>query len=349
MSRSVPAPPTPPARPVAASRTRMGPRVAAYLLDSGLAAMLTAATLGLVNPAPGKATLVVELALAVVMWALVRVVAPQITGESPGKRMLGLVTLDAAGAPISPRTLAFRELVCWLLYWIPLFAPIDAAIAERRGGRSTRDQLAKTSVAGTQAATGLKVSGVVALGLLATAAAWFTIAAWDARPARVDRAILASCADQGGNMAQCHCLLDRLGGDLDEGQMNAARHALGDRLSLAAPSGLVMHTVRLAWADCVGSGARVVDGGSALDRWRAYRSTAIEACVRTGGTTAVCACVLDRAAAAVGPSEMLNADRAEREGRTTSRAAEDAIIDAAHVCAGASGDAGGPAGADGRS
>lgn len=343
MARSVPAPPV---LAVPASKTRMGPRIGAYLLDSGLAAMLTAAMLGLVNPAPGKATLIVELVLGVAMWALVRVVAPQITGESPGKRMLGLTTLDAAGVPIRPGTRAFRELVCWLLYWIPLFAAIDAAIAERRTGRSTRDQLAKTSVAGTQAATSAKVSGVVALGLLATAAAWFTIAAWDARPARVDRAILASCADQGGNMAQCHCLLDRLGGDLGEGQMNEARHALGDRLSLVSPSGFVMHTVREVWADCVGGGGRVVDGGSAAERWRALRSTAIEACARTGGTTAMCACVLDRAAAAVGPGEILNADRAGHEGRPISRAAEDAIFDAARACAG---DSGGLAGADGRS
>lgn len=320
--------------PAAVAAPRVGPRIVAYLLDMGLATMLAVAAVGLLDPAPGRSTTVAELGFGVVMWALVRVVAPGVTGESPGKRMLGLGTVDAAGAPIGTRTRAFRELVVWLLYWIPLFAPIDAVVAERRAGRSTRDQLAKTTVTGTRDASGTKISGVAVLAALALAAGWFTLGAWDSRPDRVERAIIAECGAQGGSIAQCHCVFQQLNADLDASQLSEARGVLaGERFLLGSESGEVVQNTRAAWSSCVTRAPASMDSAQhRAERWRKARATAIDVCSRTA-STAVCTCIIDRAAADIGTAAMLDADRTIVEQRVMPPELQAAFDRALRVCA----------------
>ena len=98
---------------------RIWPRIAAYLFDCALdAARRRRHRARRPSAASHERRLPAHVVAA---WALVRVAGPALKGESPGKRMLRIATVDTTGRPIGHGVRAVRELPVWALYWIPFW------------------------------------------------------------------------------------------------------------------------------------------------------------------------------------------------------------------------------------
>ncbi len=208
----LPAPPAVtanPAGPAADELSAIWPRIAAYLFDCALATLLAAGVTVLADPQPRR-TSGVYLLTFVAAWALVRVAGPALKGESPGKRMLRIATVDTTGRPIGHGVRAVRELPVWALYWIPFVVAIDAVFAERDGLRGMRDRLTRTSVVQRGAVTGGRVAAVLVLALVVIGTATTNLASWNRSPQRSLASFVSDCVGGGGSVAQCSCQRDHL-------------------------------------------------------------------------------------------------------------------------------------------
>jgi len=250
--------PAPAGTPTPTERSGMWPRIAAYLFDAGLSALLAFSILRLLDPSADRRR-ALSILLIYGAWAAFRVLSPALTGESPGKRMLRIETVDLSGEPITHRTRAMRELVVWLLYWIPFVAVIDAAVAERRGRRGLRDHLTGTTVTSKAAVGGGRVGAVLILGLLLTFCAGLTsgnvhvradstrasVAAAPVSPtasgaplpsARSRPAlraeVIAGCIRTGVSKSQCCCIVDGAARQVPLEQLRAANQAISNRRSV---------------------------------------------------------------------------------------------------------------------
>jgi len=234
-----------------------GPRIAAYLLDIGLATMLTFGVLRLVDASPERLTALL-LVLTFAGWAVVRVAGPMIAGESPGKRMLNLQTVDASGIPVPTGTRALRELVIWLIYWVPFVALIDAFVVERGEHRSMRDRMAGTSVvhASQGPASGGRVTAVLVLGVLALCVAWAGVR-HETSGGQLERGFVTGCVRGGLGNAECRCIFDQLSTGLPRERIVQADRDV--RLGRSMPPD-VQVALRSAAQGCV----RYLGGGRAL-------------------------------------------------------------------------------------
>ena len=201
--------------PALATRPTAVPRIAAYLLDIGLATMLTFGVLRLVDVSPERLTALVLL-LTFAGWAIVRVAGPMIAGESPGKRMLQLRTVDASGAPIPTGTRALRELVIWLIYWVPLVSLVDAFVVERGERRSMRDRMAGTYVVHTSdgPASGGRAVAVLLLAVATLGVSWAGVRAVGNSSRQLEQGFVAGCVNGGLGSAECQCIFDQVSADL---------------------------------------------------------------------------------------------------------------------------------------
>lgn len=122
-------------------------RLGAYFVDAGIAtlgALVSAAALG--GSAGGSPVTGLFGAWLVPWWLALRVAVPSRAGESPGKLLAGIRTVDASGLDIGLSRRLVRDGLFWLPYMLPLLGLIDACIAERHAMRSTRDQMSGTYV-----------------------------------------------------------------------------------------------------------------------------------------------------------------------------------------------------------
>jgi uncharacterized RDD family membrane protein YckC len=212
-----------PSGPALATRPPAAPRIAAYLLDMGIATMVTFGVLRLVDVSPEHLTAVILL-LTFAGWALVRVAGPLIAGESPGKRMLQLRTVDAHGAPIPTGTRALRELLIWLIYWVPFVAMVDAFVAERGERRTMRDRMAGTFVVHTDdgPATGGRAAAVLLLAALVLGVSWAGVRDVGNRSRQLEQGFIAGCVNGGLGSSQCQCIFDQVSADLPSDATAAA-------------------------------------------------------------------------------------------------------------------------------
>lgn len=83
------------------------------------------------------------------LWSLVYVLLQGRTGQTPGKRLLGLRVVDEAGTPPGPGRSALRSLL-WVVDAFPFFVPWLTGFLVARGDRERRqrigDRVARTFV-----------------------------------------------------------------------------------------------------------------------------------------------------------------------------------------------------------
>jgi uncharacterized RDD family membrane protein YckC len=327
----------------------MWPRIAAYIFDLALATLLTGAIVQLLAPEPRR-TSGIHLLTFVAAWALVRVAGAAIAGESPGKRMVRIATVDAAGRPIGHAVRALRELPVWLLYWIPLVAPIDAAVAERRGHRGLRDRMTGTTVVTRGSVTRGRVAGVLLLALLVLGAAAASLGSWNTSPERVRAGFLSGCVRSGGSAAACECAWDHVRGRLSNDEIVLADQAIGLGGSADPRSEQILNesaqACRYVHAGVSGrAGAPVqadpqvkpkppsaASGLSEAVRRRS-RAKVIAVCTRTGRARSHCACVYDRASREIDPRRLAESSTAIERKQLIDPVAGDVLRRAVADCA----------------
>lgn len=221
-------------------RSPIWPRIAAFIADQVLAGLLAGFTVGLVwGPSVPTG---VEFLAYIGVWALLRVVGPQVLGESPGKRLMHLQTVDVrTGEPLPTARLAVREILLWLVYWLPFVALLDAARTDRRDDHlSWRDRKAGTAVVRDRAVGSARVAVVMAIAVAIPVIALLSLhpsrgveagspeqiaARWSVM--RADA--ISTCVGRGRPRASCECVLDEAARNIGPQAM-----LLGDAVTRAA-------------------------------------------------------------------------------------------------------------------
>lgn len=228
------------------TRAGVWSRIAAYLVDGGVATITAAALTRLTG---AEVFVSAEyLLIATLTWAVVRVGVPLIAGESPGKRLGGLRTVDEHGVRLGTSTRLVREVLLYPLYLIPFGIIADALAADRPARRSLRDRMSGTYVIREQRAT----SGGLLLGL---AASCLTVACWAGAVAlyqpvssvdgqRSD--FVEGCTDSGGSAASCACIFESLHAQLGGRRIDEIGRAGVENMPADAASAFDAATARCA-------------------------------------------------------------------------------------------------------
>lgn len=198
-----------------------GYRVAAYLLDAGVAlaagivAVLVTGGRESWQTGDGETVFLVTM---VAVWFLVTTVAMGVfRGQTLGKRLAGVRVVQGAGIPSGFGTSLLRDQLARLLYFVPLFFVVDSIWAAASEERQTlRDKMCSTHVVRESGTAGR--AWVVALAATALLAVWVGgTSAFDAgsgdEPGEgysdVDRRLFVDgCTSEGGTRRECVCLFE---------------------------------------------------------------------------------------------------------------------------------------------
>jgi uncharacterized RDD family membrane protein YckC len=125
-----------------------GHRLGAFLVDAGVALVLTWTVLAVLLAAGLSVGRTAHLLLLVAAWVLTTAVASGLNdGKSVGKALAGVrVVRGADGSGAGFWLSFFRDSVCRLLYVIPFFGPLDCLWPLGHERKALRDKIVDTQV-----------------------------------------------------------------------------------------------------------------------------------------------------------------------------------------------------------
>jgi uncharacterized RDD family membrane protein YckC len=216
MGTDAPAPPPPPGV-AGAEDAGWWRRVGAFVVDAGTAIAFGLAIGALLAAATGlsddDATTLAGLFI-IVGWVFVTAGVSAIAGgQTLGKLIAGMRVVREDGRPLGFSCSFLRDVVCRLLYLVPLFFVVDGLFAAGEQRKTLRDRMVSTRVLRTPAYRGrgtiVAVAAVAAIGLwIATAAVFPSGSSQGYTRAE----FVSGCAnDPGSAQARiCGCIYDRL-------------------------------------------------------------------------------------------------------------------------------------------
>lgn len=238
-------------------RSTIWARIGAYYVDSVIACLGAAGLLKLTGePLNSGGFSWGFAAYFMIFWVAVRVLSPRLTGESPGKRIAAIRTVDGNGSDAGAGTRLVREGVLGLAYIVPLLVLIDALIADRRERRSTRDRICGTYVVRVKGAKPRygQIALIVVCGVIGTLIVLASAVGPQMQAEELHRNTVAECSSRGTPVATCECVYEQLRSRV--GDERLLRLARDEQRGIPDPPEVVaeVHSATLA---CEGRSRRV--------------------------------------------------------------------------------------------
>jgi uncharacterized RDD family membrane protein YckC len=198
-----------------------GYRVAAYLLDSGVALAAAVAAVALTGGREswqaGDGETVFFLTMIAVWFVVTTVAMGVFRGQTLGKRLVGTRVVQGAGIPSGFGTSLLRDQLARLLYVVPLFFLVDSIWAAASEERQTlRDKMCSTHV--------VRESGTAPRAWIVGIAAAALLGVWVAGTSALDagsgdepgegysdvdrRLFVDGCTSEGATRRECVCLFE---------------------------------------------------------------------------------------------------------------------------------------------